>query len=76
MPMFTSRHYVSIADAIAVLASDSGSSLFTRLELDRFAFALADRFEHDNARFNRDRFLSACGSSTLRTKTARRKDRI
>jgi hypothetical protein len=56
-PMFSRRQYVAIADA---LAGERGWE--NGVDLERAAEVLASVFEADNERFDRRRFLAACGS--------------
>jgi hypothetical protein len=53
---FTKQHYEAVADRFA----ESDARGLSRLERDllvELADSLADLFEHDNPRFDRDRFL-------------------
>lgn len=54
---FARRHYQAIADVIA--ASDR--DLFSQSEVLGMALRLADMLQADNPRFDRAKFLSACG---------------
>ena len=54
MPSMTKKHYEAIA---SILAIDTG---YTR-EVAIIAERLADYFASDNPRFDRVRFLTACG---------------
>lgn len=63
--MFTKKHYKAIAEIIENRVGDG----FTGEDYDRgwhdaaksIAAMLADYFAKDNSRFNRERFLTACG---------------
>lgn len=54
---FARRHYQAIADVIK--ASDR--DLFSQSEVLGMALRLADMLQADNPRFDRARFLAACG---------------
>jgi hypothetical protein len=60
-PAFSRRHYVAVADAIAgerAYLDEDGACQFG---VESVAEALAALFTEDNARFDRKRFLAACG---------------
>jgi hypothetical protein len=61
MAKFTRQHYQAIADVVTVRADCGCADMFTRAERTQLAEKLADMFAHDNPRFDRDRFLTACG---------------
>lgn len=61
MPKFQRRHYTAIAEVIATIRNRRQSALFSEAELVHFAEAMAVYFADDNPRFNRSRFLAACG---------------
>ena len=61
----TKKHYTLIADAIAE-SVDAYAELDTagdmvRMALRDVALSIADTLEADNPRFDRNRFLVACG---------------
>ncbi len=51
--MMTRKHYVKFARMIA--------EMLDRVEARRMAEALCEEFSTDNPRFDRSRFLTACG---------------
>lgn len=51
--MMTRKHYIKFARMIA--------EMLDRSEARRMAFALCEEFGADNPRFDRSRFLKACG---------------
>lgn len=55
--MFTRKYYEAIAEVVKGEANPAYGSCVTRTLVDRFA----DLFEKDDPRFDRDRFLAACG---------------
>jgi len=57
--MFTQRHYVAIAAILDSARSQHGGSVV----LDEIVTELCSLFARDNERFNRTRFLAACGMS-------------
>ena len=60
----TRKDYVLIADAIATEAKFAGSFNTKEMRLAilrEVACALADVLKRDNSRFDRTRFLTACG---------------
>lgn len=61
MSKYQRRHYVDLAQLIFELRTEGQSQLFAPEEVDRFARALAQLFARDNPRFDRARFLFACG---------------
>ena len=61
MPKFQRRHYQVIADVLAFRLSVLDASLFTHAEFVKMADTLADAFAADNDRFDRAKFLTACG---------------
>jgi hypothetical protein len=58
---FTRRHYTAIADAIDGERARFNDEGACRFGVECVAEALAALFTEDNARFDRARFLSACG---------------
>ena len=56
--MFTQRHFEAIAATVRDSLAETGNG-FERLTIERLACKLADRFERDNERFNRGRFMRA-----------------
>ena len=50
--MMTRKHFKMVAAAVAKMVERSARWLITNL--------LADSFENDNPRFDRDRFIAAC----------------
>lgn len=65
MPKFQKRHYEAIATVIADMSHEAAvpgvRMLFSSSETVDLARRLADYFAIDNPRFQRDRFLRACG---------------
>jgi hypothetical protein len=59
MPKFQRRHYEVIAEIFA--EDDRQSPLFDSEERLRLAMKFAQVFTRDNPRFDRARFLFACG---------------
>jgi hypothetical protein len=59
MPKFTKRHYTVIAEVFNL--KDHQTPLFDAAERLRLARTLARVFALDNPRFDRERFLFACG---------------
>lgn len=55
--MFTKQHY----EAIAEIIHSRTISWEVAEEIRYIAIDLADYFQRDNPRFNRGRFLAACG---------------
>ena len=60
--MFTTQHYVMLAGLIDQVRSESAGD---DLWLTVFAGRLTDELARDNPRFNRARFLKACGMEEL-----------
>ena len=66
--MFTRKHYVKVAGAIAearerLAAHESRTTRKVGIELmDEWTCILADEFADDNPNFNRSRFYHACGA--------------
>jgi hypothetical protein len=56
----TRRHFEMIAESIRVTMGQANSA--TRIALTSLAIDLADKFEGENPRFDRQRFLTACGA--------------
>lgn len=56
----TKKHY----EAIAVILKSFNSGLLTNVCIKPMAKHLAEYFEQENPRFNRDKFLTACGIET------------
>lgn len=75
---FSRRHYTAIANVLSTAQADPNASLFTPIEVVRIADLMSRAFAKDNSRFDRDRFLIACGvigrsiAPTLRTMLAER----
>jgi hypothetical protein len=57
----TRKDYVLIADTLANLMSDFNNGGEDSVSLSLVAQELADTLEADNPRFDRERFLTACG---------------
>ena len=57
----TRKDYVLIADTLANLMSDFNNGGEDSISLSLVAEELATALETDNPRFNRARFLDACG---------------
>ena len=62
--MFTKRHYEAIAQEFSREMAVTKSPLV----LMTMATRMAAMFRHDNPRFNRDRFMIACGVADLNIK--------
>lgn len=65
MARFQKRHYEAIAEVIrAIAGEDTSRDLFVqgkRIVMRDVADAFAAHFERDNTRFDRARFIAACG---------------
>lgn len=59
IPLFYKSHYEVIAEKIHEEHSKGNPE--TQLVLDTLAFKFAVYFAEDNANFNKDKFLRACG---------------
>lgn len=61
--MFTRKHYKAIAEIIEDTTNEEVSTGVTYPKIDKrsLVFKLADYFEQDNPRFDRDKFMAACG---------------
>lgn len=62
--MFTRQHYKAIAEIVKgqkELADVFAHKQFATQRISDIAKGLADYFAKDNPRFDRDRFLEACG---------------
>lgn len=59
MPLFTKHHYEAIAKTIRLYIRFPGKDEGT--ETDFFIRTLADSFAEDNPKFNRSKFMQACG---------------
>jgi hypothetical protein len=57
----TRKDYVLIADTLANLMSDFNNGGEDSISLSLVAQELADALQADNDRFDRERFLTACG---------------
>ena len=57
MPDFTKKHYEKVTKALSTAQADWNSK-YDYMEV-RIAHALADMFEQDNPKFNRERFIAA-----------------
>ena len=64
----TKKHYIAVAalikretDYVNTLDNDPWEAAASYCPVARVAEGLADLFKADNARFDRERFLSACG---------------
>lgn len=63
--MFTRQHYKAIAEIIKAQKDLTGvfaGKQFAAQKIDDIATGLADYFAKDNPRFDRDKFLQACGN--------------
>jgi hypothetical protein len=60
-PAFTRRHYQQIADAIDGARAGFDHDGACRFGVEYVAEALSALFAEDNPRFNRQRFMAACG---------------
>ena len=58
---FTRCHYIQVADAIDGERSRFDTDGACRFGVECVAEALAAMFSEDNPRFDRDRFIVACG---------------
>lgn len=60
--MLTRKHYEAIAEILSEHKDDSQySTVIDERRVESISLSLADYFEKDNPRFDRDRFLEACG---------------
>lgn len=63
--MFTRQHYKAIAEIIKEQQKEAskacGMGFSFTCKIGRLAIELADYFAKDNPRFDRERFLAACG---------------
>lgn len=59
--MLTRKHFEMIARNVKSVRDHSRSDTFATHCVDRLARNLADEFANENERFNRERFLDACG---------------
>lgn len=57
--MMSKKHYVEIAKAIR--ACEQPATVETAASISELAQRLASVFQNDNPRFDRARFLTACG---------------
>ncbi len=55
------KDYVMIAAVFHAECSSADFNAFTCKSLENVANGLADKFQESNPRFDRDRFLAACG---------------
>ena len=55
------RNYVAVAAIIADEVAAYPTDPIAQTVIRNFAERMADTFEEDNARFDRERFLTACG---------------
>ena len=62
----TKKHFVKFAEIIRAQASRE-NDLFAQQNAGMMAFALCDYFADVNPRFDRDRFLTACGLAKSQT---------
>jgi hypothetical protein len=61
MSKFQRRHYQAIADVLAFSLASADRTMFTSDELGKVAETLAKAFKVDNPRFDKARFIVACG---------------
>ena len=62
--MLTKQHYEAIAEIVKESWDyDSCGQTMSRVCYNRISKRLADYFTRDNLRFNRQKFLDACGVS-------------
>ena len=64
--MFSKRHYQAIADALSRTSTYSSQGQSQKVMI---VVELADTFEKDNPRFDRARFIEACGLGIPQPKT-------
>ncbi len=62
----TKKDYVKFAEMVKYNRANTGTGMDEtfagyRVACNDFAYAMADIFKEDNPRFDRDRFLKACG---------------
>jgi hypothetical protein len=62
--MFTRKHYQFIADNFNTLL-DNATDDHEAFVIDEAARFFADKLKQNNSRFNKDRFLSACGLTEI-----------
>lgn len=58
--MFTRQHYKAVAEIIKKHSSEDNFSIKV-IDVDVLTYHLADYFAKDNERFDREKFLEACG---------------
>jgi hypothetical protein len=58
--MFQRRHYQAVADILSTANAQATQDLFAVGLLHSLRDSFADTFEHDNDRFDRARFETAC----------------
>ncbi len=60
--MMTKRHYQQFADMLNLLVVEcAGLHVSQHVLVKHIAIELADICQRDNPRFNRERFMAACG---------------
>lgn len=63
--MMTRKHFEAVAAKIAATKAIAKTD-HERINLQNLACRLADSFEQANPRFNRERFINACGFLSTR----------
>jgi hypothetical protein len=59
--MFSKRHYDFLARFFRDSRDDAGADIDMIADIAAMATDLSTRLERDNSRFDRERFLKACG---------------
>lgn len=59
--MFQRRHYTTVANVLKTTSDQGQRQLFTSEDIRRLTLAFCEIFTVDNPRFDRVRFLQACG---------------
>lgn len=63
--MITRKHYKKIAEVIREEADAMGGNIGGYAAVTSLALTLADVFAEDNPRFDKQRFMKACGWITI-----------
>lgn len=60
-PAFQRRHYIETAKQFHAILTDQITDMFARDATINLVHKMADTFAKDNPRFDRQRFMQACG---------------
>lgn len=63
----TRKDYIQISSVFRAEMLESGQDIFARKALARVALTLCDTMKRDNPRFDKTRFLQACGFDYIPT---------